>query len=68
MSNFTRSSKMILDEKSSPYDKFYKTQSNTISNLEPKLVGFNNSYEIIKIVDNENPHIGDIITFNCYIK
>ena len=68
MSNFTRSSKMILDEKSSPYDKFYKTQSNTISNLKPKLVGFNNSYEIIKIVDNENPHIGDIITFNCYIK
>lgn len=68
MSNFTRSSKMLLDEKSSPYDKFYKTQSNTISNLEPKLVGFNNSYEIIKIVDNENPHIGDIITFNCYIK
>lgn len=59
---------MILDEKSSPYDKFYKTQSNTISNLKPKLVGFNNSYEIIKIVDNENPHIGDIITFNCYIK
>lgn len=68
MSNFTRSSKMILDEKSSPYDKFYKTQSNTISNLKPKLVGLNNSSEIIKIVDNENPHIGDIITFNCYIK
>lgn len=68
MSNFTRSSKMLLDEKSSLYDNFYKTQSNTISNLEPKLVGFNNSYEIIKIVDNENPHIGNIITFNCYIK
>lgn len=68
MSNFTRSSKMLLDEKSSPYDKFYKTQSNTISNLKPKLVGLNNSSEIIKIVDNENPHIGDIITFNCYIK
>lgn len=66
--NFTRSSKMLLDEKSSQYDDFYKTQSNTRYNLDPKLVGFNNSSEIIKIVDNENPHIGDIITFNCYIK
>lgn len=70
--NLTRSSEMLLDETSSSeyinFNDFYDTQSNTIDNLEPKLVGFNNSSEITKIVDNENPKIGDIITFNCYIK
>lgn len=70
--NLTRSSEMLIDEMHSSeyvnFNDFYETKSNTIDNLEPKLVGFNNSSEITKIVDNENPHIGDIITFNCYIK
>ena len=36
--------------------------------LEPYLVGLDNTSNITKECNNKDPHIGDIITFTCYIK
>lgn len=36
--------------------------------LEPYIVGSDNTSYIVKDCDNNNPQIGDIITFNCCIK
>lgn len=57
-----RGSEMLIDE------DYFNENFNSSNNVEPKLIGFGNFSEITKSVDNENPQIGDVITFNCYVK
>lgn len=70
--NFTRSSEMILEKTPlssyDSFDTFNNITNNSNSSLEPKLVGYNNSCDITKSVDNKRPQVDDIITFELFIK